>query len=366
MATKTRNGFTLVELLVVIAIIGLLAALLVPAIGAAREQARLAQCTNNMRTVGQAMVAFATSKQRFPGRIENAARAGANPRVVSWVAKILPQLQRNDLWDTFLSNNQTNFGSATTQNGVNLASSYVESVVCPSDPQVNQAFPWLSYGVNSGAWISGSFGVPDIRESGVCHDLADLTDPSTRQRLRAMMEPFKVTPAMISQEDGATNTMLATENVNLDTWAVTYSDGDAFPPEAIGPRLDFNFLRNSSDINVYESRLSVVWSFVERQEPVNQFETIGETGRVRLVEVFASDAPPRWVRPASLHSNGVVAAYADGHAQLLSQETDPVVVAKLMAWNDRKLAQQWGTALFNNDANLQAAFAQPLTESDRQ
>ncbi|MEM7315659.1 MAG: DUF1559 domain-containing protein, partial [Planctomycetota bacterium] len=102
------SGFTLVELLVVIAIIGILVALLLPAVQTAREAARRIQCVNNLRQIGLATASFESNIRSFPpARLE--ARpgefatycAGLEP---SWLVRIMPYLEEKtqyDNWDVY-------------------------------------------------------------------------------------------------------------------------------------------------------------------------------------------------------------------------------------------------------------------------
>ncbi len=88
-----RLGFTLVELLVVIAIIGILVALLLPAVQAAREAARRSSCLNNMRQVGLALMNYESTKGKLPEGATQRTGVSTNPTQFSWVTLIMPYIE---------------------------------------------------------------------------------------------------------------------------------------------------------------------------------------------------------------------------------------------------------------------------------
>jgi len=93
-------AFTFVELLVVLAIIGVLVALVLPAVQAAREAARQVHCRNNLRQIGVALHAYHAATGSFPlgcleKRVPGLAPAG---RQLAWSAELLPQLEQPALW----------------------------------------------------------------------------------------------------------------------------------------------------------------------------------------------------------------------------------------------------------------------------
>ena len=93
---QQNRGFTLVEVLVVIAIIGILVALLLPAIQAAREASRRSQCMNNLKQIGLAVQMHIDSKKRLP-----TGRDGLDKKSVAWSFYLLPYMEESIVFESF-------------------------------------------------------------------------------------------------------------------------------------------------------------------------------------------------------------------------------------------------------------------------
>jgi len=122
---RRGRAFTLVELLVVITIIGILIALLLPAVQAAREASRRSQCTNHLKQIGLAMHNYAQSRTVLP----YASGGCCNLRGGTWAAFLLPQLEQEAAYNRFDFRLQMTVAPNTT-----AAQALVPAYVCPSDP----------------------------------------------------------------------------------------------------------------------------------------------------------------------------------------------------------------------------------------
>jgi prepilin-type N-terminal cleavage/methylation domain-containing protein/prepilin-type processing-associated H-X9-DG protein len=182
-----HNGFTLVELLVVIAIIGILVALLLPAIQAAREASRRTQCKSNLKNLGLALQNYHDTNKNFPPGVVQANPAPPKTDDTSlgnwsWSALILPFVEETAV-HTLIGVSKTDMAtSLNTRANVTAMQTPVTVYRCPSDSAlaINEARPVQSaagtacitstsnyVGVNSSAELRRDPGAPGKEANGI-------------------------------------------------------------------------------------------------------------------------------------------------------------------------------------------------------
>lgn len=132
----TRRGFTLVELLVVVAIIGILIALLLPAVQAARESARRSQCTNNLKQLGVALQNYHDVHKKFAGCYLGPTANGPPNTGRSWMFAILPFVEQTNLQalsDYTQPLGGGAIGSPTYTINTQVSLTVIPAFLCPSD-----------------------------------------------------------------------------------------------------------------------------------------------------------------------------------------------------------------------------------------
>jgi prepilin-type N-terminal cleavage/methylation domain-containing protein len=345
---RTECGFTLVELLVVIAIIGILVALLLPAVQSAREAARRAQCQSNLRNVALAVLNYESAHKRFPmGTQFPELTNGYVPNIQSrtdfgesWVITVLPFMEGQALYDALVLENPSNGEPVAMQNALNIEQRGTELPVmlCPTDENNN-----VKYEGHGGNWARGNYaasvglgalhpGAPPLQIimgptssgwNGVSHTTGMKVAGAINYLVRGVMGPnAAVKLAQIT--DGTSNTIMLGEiraGVQaLDprgTWAFGHAGGNllahyGFNGDDAGP--NYSGDPNADDIGSSGGR----GSDFSCTDPY-----LMEVGMPCYGGTSSSAFDQATTR--SMHVGGVFMAMCDGSVQFVDETIETVV-----------------------------------------
>ena len=244
MARRIGNGFTLIELLVVIAIIGILIALLLPAVQQAREQARTIHCSNNLKQIGMAVHNYHEANGCFPpGGITPGSCCSTRSRIC-WSISILPYMEYQALFDRYVS-------TADNEAPVNrqVREARVVAYICPTEEGTEKLdYPHSGPG-NGLLYRRGSYRAMTGRNSTSGTGKWDEEDCSGLPRAwRGMMHHIGSpknrdlrTERIVDVKDGMSNTLMVGESATHTQqrrrtfWAYTYTSyclSAAYPDSA--------------------------------------------------------------------------------------------------------------------------------------
>lgn len=270
--SRRRIAFTLVELLVVISIIGVLASLILPAVQAAREAARRAQCMNNQREIAKAITQYATSKNptRYPGSyIANPGGFAPWP----WLAIILPNLSEQQAADQIANNPDLSLPANQLT---------IKWFLCPSRG---------AFTTPAGNCYVGNFGRQDL--AGPPFDYA--ANGIFHNQVNGLNASVTVDPTYVSSNDGTQSTLLLSENLDVSNWTVANAE--------------------------YEQ--GMLWFDAQPAGyGLNQSAGLGTSNY-------------NTARPSSKHHGGFVVSYCGEQVQFMKDEVDYSVYARLMTPSGR-------------------------------
>jgi len=313
-AISSRSAFTLVELLVVVAIIGVLVALLLPAVQAARESARRMACGNNMRQAGLGLQNFESTFKNFPSSMRPAT-ANASGQFDGWSAQgqILPYLEQANLFE------KIDFTKSYTAQAWPISATRIPTYQCPSDPNKKwrynattgqpEHFP-LNYAVNLGTWF--------------------VFNPATREGGDGAFRPYEtLRPANIS--DGLSNTLGLAECKGYNPYYRNAGNASLSQAMPTSPAqlctLGGEFKADSGhtewvDGRAHQSGFTTVFppntksicnvSGTNHDVDWNNMQE----GKSTTVPTFAA------VTSRSYHANGVLAVLMDGSVQFIANSID--------------------------------------------
>jgi prepilin-type N-terminal cleavage/methylation domain-containing protein len=336
-ARSLPRGFTLVELLVVIAIIGVLVALLLPAVQAARESARRSQCTNNIRQLGLAAQNFADANGKLPVACQIAGNpTNGTSNMMSayrtpgfgpnWAVLMLPYFEQQSLYDQ----NSAGINNYLPSNGTDLswrrvAPNNLKAMRCPSDNYGGNAAN--TFALNTGPfnafWARGNYGANagpgwlHYTEEGKSWD-GNSGGAGTQLSIAGgvFAVNYGLRLAEIGSQDGTSNTIMFNElrvginqNDRRGVWAMGLSSCSVTAAHATGDATNPNDNAEKSD---------------DIEDCTALRATIGKptTGMGDMRMGCSQDnAPmnwPNWQGQArSLHPGGVLSCFADGSTRFI-------------------------------------------------
>jgi len=217
---RPRFGFTLVELLVVIAIIGILIALLLPAVQAAREAGRRSQCSNNLKQICLALLNYEHQNKTFPSGMISVVgtppiyQDPANVAVYApnWVVLTLPFLENQPLQRSIYNNINLTGSSPVGIEGAACRSyrgNSIPGLLCPTDSGNNK----IMYQGQNGNWARGNYAVSAGNVFTGGGGVWDANSPQWRNNLlRGVIAVNDATMDLAGlTKDGTSNTIIAGE-----------------------------------------------------------------------------------------------------------------------------------------------------------
>jgi prepilin-type N-terminal cleavage/methylation domain-containing protein/prepilin-type processing-associated H-X9-DG protein len=286
------RGFTLVELLVVIAIIGILMALIIPAVQSSRETGRKTQCANNLRQQGLAAQAFHVSKKHYPYSWGDA------DDWVNWGRSLLPYLEERALYDSW----DRGQGYASAANAKCLATP-LPLYKCPTSPS-EPTYQFTFEGREQTYGTSDYKGCQSVNASD-----ALLKHWGRTGWINGVVGRFPVKSAQI--RDGESKTLLLVESsgglviydASKQTWTAM-------------PKIWFH-----TDGSWGGRALSGL-------SPTDQAVTL----KTSVCTVNCSNMYS--YGPYSFHPNGANVVLADGSTHFLVEEMDPATIGAMYSYND--------------------------------
>lgn len=333
--SRSSSGFTLVELLVVIAIIGILVALLLPAVQAAREAARRIQCTSNMKQLALAVMNYESSRGKLPPAGSYGPKPSSPTATVleiqglnhSWIVYLLNEFEETALYDQF---DLENVNVAQTPDSP--AAGQPASLLCPSDESSGRTYEHRIIPADDGG--PALFGKGNYAAYASAYHLNQLGFPGALplfgQELR------KVT-------DGTSSTLLMSEvrtRAEQDdvrgAWALPWSGASllAYDMHNLNGRTAIdNFVADPTWLSEGLARTpnGLIYDSIDRcPEPENAlFDGMPCSGDGREGSSTFRSASPR-----SLHTGGVNTAYLDGHVSFQIDDVDPLTMTYLVYIRD--------------------------------